>query len=257
MEIEEFGDVALNKSVTQRIVFVAANFRKEVTSTVLWLLKFKLRIQCFRVTPYSLDEQHFLNVEQIIPTKDTEEFMIRMADKAQDENAVEEEKLRHKDRRAFWVELLKAMNAQSGLFQNVSPGTSSWIAAGVAGIGLNFVITRASARAEVWISRADRAQNKFIFDELFKKKAAIESAAGTASGHDLVWERLDEGKASRVKYEAPGNVFDREQRPEMISFMVDAMVRLDKAFREPLAQLNQKLKHRQENELVKQGEASG
>ena len=66
-------------------MLVAANFRKEVTSTVLWLLNFGLRVQCFRVTPYSMGEQNFLNIEQIIPTKDSEEFMISIADKVREE----------------------------------------------------------------------------------------------------------------------------------------------------------------------------
>jgi len=47
----EYEDIGLNKGVTQRIILIAAKFRKEVTSTVLWLLNFKVRLQCFRATP--------------------------------------------------------------------------------------------------------------------------------------------------------------------------------------------------------------
>jgi hypothetical protein len=37
-------------------------------------MNFKIRLQCFKVTPFSFGDQLFLNVEQILPTKDTEDF---------------------------------------------------------------------------------------------------------------------------------------------------------------------------------------
>ena len=61
-------------------MLVSGNFRKEVTSTVLWLINYSLRIQCFKVTPYQFEEQLFLNVEQIIPMKVAEEYSIRMGE---------------------------------------------------------------------------------------------------------------------------------------------------------------------------------
>ena len=57
----------INKGLSQRIILIAANFRREVTSTVLWLLNYRVRLQCFKVTPYTMGEQLLLNFEQIIP----------------------------------------------------------------------------------------------------------------------------------------------------------------------------------------------
>jgi len=65
----EYENIILNKSLKQRIILIATNLRKEVTSTVLWLRNFDIRIQCFKVTPYTLEEQIFLNIEQIFPIK--------------------------------------------------------------------------------------------------------------------------------------------------------------------------------------------
>jgi len=65
-----YDEVVLNQGSTQRIILVAANFRKEVTSTVLWLLTFKMRIQCIKVTPWLAGAEPFLAVDQIIPAKD-------------------------------------------------------------------------------------------------------------------------------------------------------------------------------------------
>ena len=42
-KVEDFQELTLNKGLTQRIIMVAGNFRKEVTSIVLWLINFKIR----------------------------------------------------------------------------------------------------------------------------------------------------------------------------------------------------------------------
>ncbi|SNB59178.1 protein of unknown function [Marinobacter sp. es.042] len=233
---QDFADITLNKGVTQRIILIAANFRKEVTSTVLWLLNFKVRLQCFRATPYAMGDELFLNVEQIIPTQDTEEYMIGMAEKAQDdiEDQVEQ-KQRHLVRREFWSQIIDAMNASSSnLYQNISPGVYSWIGAGsgVGGIGFNFAATRQYCRAELYIDRGDKADNEYIFNQLFARRDEIHEAFGDV----LEWEPLEERRACRIKTEQPGNVFDRDQWGTMINFMVDGMCRLERAIKEPLRQ---------------------
>ncbi len=220
---------------------VAANFRKEVNSTVLWLLNFKLQVQCFKATPFSQDEELYLSLEQIIPTKDAEEFVIGLADKAQEESGIiEKEKNRHKVRRAFWSELLKVMQSKSNFYDNISAGTAAWIGAGsgVRGVGYNFAAAKSYGRAEVYIDRGEHDENKWIFDKLFDQKEAIEGGFGNS----LTWERLDSKRACRIKFETSGNIYDETFWPDMIEFMTDAMVRMEAAFKEPVAQLNSKLK---------------
>ena len=243
LEASDYDEVSLNKGFTQRIILIAANIRKEVTSTVLWLLNFKLRVQCFRVLPSEMGDQLFLSIDQIIPTKDVEEFMIGIAEKAIDEvEGATEEKNRHKVRREFWAEILKATTGRTTLYQNVSAGKAGWIGAGssVRGIGLNFAAGKSYGRVEIYIDRGDRDENKFAFDFLLSKKDDIE----TAFGANLVWERLDSKRAARIKYETEGNIFEPDQWPRMVEFMVDAMVMLEKAFMEPIAELGRKFRNR-------------
>ncbi|MCK7549029.1 DUF4268 domain-containing protein [Marinobacter koreensis] len=244
LENQDFTEVTLNKGVTQRIMLIAANFRKEVTSTVLWLMNFKLRLQCFRATPYAMGEELFLNVEQIIPTQDTEEYMIGMAEKAQDdiEDQVEQ-KHRHVIRREFWGRLIDAMNASpSNLYQSISPGVYSWIGAGsgVGGISFNFVATKQYGRAELYIDRGNKTENELVFEALAARKNEIQ----TAFGGELEWERLDEKRACRIKAETVGNVYDREQWDEMINFMVDAMCRLEASLKSPVREVWEQVKAR-------------
>jgi hypothetical protein len=172
----------------------------------------------------------FLNVEQIIPTKDAEEFLIGLAGKAIEEiEEAEAEQRRHRIRREFWAKVIDAMAERSELYRNISAGTQSWISAGtgVRGIGLNFSATKNHARAELYIDRGDRDENKRIFDALFLQRHAIEA---DFTG-ELIWERLDDRQACRVKAEAAGNIYEQERWDQMIEYMTGAMVRLEKAIK--------------------------
>jgi hypothetical protein len=145
--------------------------------------------------------------------------------------------------REFWTEVLRAIAAKSSLFQNISPGNRHWLGAssGVAGVGFNFVAGKSYGRAELYIDRGEREENKFIFDQLYGKKESIE----TAFGGVLTWERLDDKRASRIKCEMPGSIYDPDQWPTLIKVMTDAMVKMENAFKEPLAEIARGLQKRE------------
>ncbi|MEM7072951.1 MAG: endonuclease NucS domain-containing protein, partial [Pseudomonadota bacterium] len=50
LDAQSIDDVTLNSGSDQRLILVAANFRKEVTSAVLWLIEKGVRIQCMKAT---------------------------------------------------------------------------------------------------------------------------------------------------------------------------------------------------------------
>jgi hypothetical protein len=216
---------------------IAGEFRKEVTSTVLWLLNYGLRVQCFKVIPYKLGEQLFLNLEQIIPIKEAEDFVISMAKKSREEVGVQEElKERHILRRKFWTSYLKEINKVSSLYQNVSPSRDHWISAGsgISGVTYTSVVTGDYIRIELTISGRTQEENKSIFDALYSKKELVESEFGSP----LVWERMDEKRMSRVKFEQPDvSVFHEEDWEKMIEFMMVYVPKFEKAFKTPIQQL--------------------
>lgn len=239
VEIEELN---LNTGSTQRLILLAGAFRKEVTSTVMWLLNYGIRIQCFQATPYELDGQLFLNIDQIIPMRQAEDFAIGMAEKTQEQIASQEEtKHRHVVRRKFWRIIIDKMNAVSDLYQNISPGKFNWISAGsgVRGVGFNFAATRSYGRAEIYIDRGDKEENEFVFDYLYASKNDIEEAYG----RQLVWERLEERRGCRIKDEYGGmNIFDEATWSEGVEFMTEAMCKMEKVFKEYLLKLRTQLR---------------
>jgi len=231
----DFSETQINQS--QRIILVARSFRKEVTSTVLWLLtKYNLKIQCFRIVPYAFDEKVFLNIEQIIPVKEAEEYIIKIAGRAQEEQFEQDEmKERHKKRIAFWKQLLDDYNKESTLFESISPSKAYWISAGsgIGGVTFNFVIGTKYARTEVYCSRPKKTENKFIFDELFKEKEVIEHQIGR-----LDWERLEDKKSSRIKQELRDvSIFEENDWPRMIDFLTKSMKGFEAVFKMPLQRI--------------------
>ena len=234
LEAEDFSDVILNSGTEQRIKLVAANFRKEVTSTVLWLLQYNLQIQCYKATPYQHGETLFLNLEQIIPTPEAADFMIGITEKENEEKSAKRESSgRFKLRQDFWAETLKALErAGVGLYQNVSPGKDHWLSAssGLAGLAYNMIFGKSEVRVEVYISRPEAEPNKAIFDALQARQAEIETAFGKA----LVWQRLDDKKACRIKCAKEFDGYNRENWLEMIDWLVEHVALLEKAFRPQL-----------------------
>jgi hypothetical protein len=238
----DFENVILNSGIDQRIILVAANFRKEVTSTVMWLLQHGIRLQCIRATAFDNGGQLFLNMEQIIPTPEAEDFMIGVAEKEKEQQSTERTQMkREKLRLAFWEQTLAALEAAGvTLYSNVGPSKDHWLNAGsgLSGVPYTMIFSQKEARVDINPSRGSKAENKWIFDRLHEQKEAIE----TDFGAPLEWLRLDHKKASGIRYRKEFDGNDTEHWPEMIEWLTKHVKRLEKAFGGRFKPLGQKLK---------------
>lgn len=238
LDESDFSDVSLNQGMSQRIVLISANFRKEVTSTVLWLMKFKIQLQCFKATPFELNGQNFLTLDQIIPTKDAQDYIISMNSKAQEEFNIEGEiKQRHKLRLEFWAEFLNAIKGKSSVFQSSSPTKDNNLYAGgfdLTYVGLKVVITDSYASVVFNIARQDKNENKTVFDVMIKHKKDIEGAFGAS----LEWERSDDLVKSSISYYKQGvSYFNKEDWQGMIEFLIEGINNLERAVKPFIGEL--------------------
>lgn len=239
---QEYDEISINKGNTQRMILVAANFRKEVTSTVLWLMNYKLRIQCFKATPFALDTQLFLTLEQIIPTKDTEDFIISMAGKTQDEITNQENlKSRHHIRFDFWTRVLPKLKGKTPIFQNSSPSRDHWLSAGgtgISGVRYSMLITKSYVGIQLEFGRSSKEENKRLFDEILNYRSEIE----TEFGQTLNWERLDDNISSRVSYTKDGvSLFNQDDWDAMFDFLISNVVKFELSLRSPLVKVKKAL----------------
>lgn len=242
LEVDGLEAAQINRIKTQRLIFVAARYRKEVTNTVLWLSQFGIACQCFKVTPFQTGDELFLNVEQIIPTPESSEFMIGMvAKEAEEKNADTEQKHRHVLRLAFWEQALDAFTkSPCRLYDKISPGKDHWLSAGsgISGMTFNLIFGKNEVRVEFYMSRSQAEANRFVFERLAAQKEAIEAEFGAA----LTWQPLSNKKACRIQYAKAVNGYDKANWPEMIQWLVEHMTKLETALREPLKSINQQLK---------------
>ncbi len=194
LQIEDSSELYLNRN-DQRIIFVANHYRKEVTSTVFWLLDHDIQVQCFKASPFSMDEQLFLSIEQIIPPPDTKDLMVSIKEKKKENQ--KSDVVRESEARLirFWSQF-KQEFSESG--HNHLDRTSAKPYYGIgfwkgSGARFSFVIGRHGYRVEILFNDED----KLSFDSMIEHKDSIESAFGSA----LEWERLDGKKRSRIKTE--------------------------------------------------------
>ena len=242
LQADDLQSVQLNTLKSQRLILVAAHYRKEVTNTVLWLSQFGVNCQCFKVTPYQAGTELFLNVEQIIPTPEASDFMIGMMAKEDEEKSASNEQRRsHGLRLAFWEQALEAFSQSScRLFDNISPGRDHWLSAGsgLSGMPYSLIFGKGEVRVEFYMSRPQAETNQLVFDQLFAQKEQIEAAFGA----ELEWQPLPDRKACRIQYSRAVDGYNKDNWADMINWLVEHMTRLEKALSEPLDKVRQELK---------------
>src|SRR5690554_530263 len=242
LQADDLQSVQLNTLKSQRLILVAAHYRKEVTNTVLWLSQFGVNVQCFKVTPYQAGAELFLNVKQIIPTPEASDFMIgMMAKEAEEKSASNEQRQSHRLRLAFWEQALESFEQRDcDLYNNISPGKDHWLSAGsgLSGMTFNLIFSKSEVRVEYYMARPQAEANQFVFERLQAEKGTIESAFGAA----LTWMPLPNRKSCRIHYSMPVDGYDKANWPEMIQWLVEHMTRLEKALSGPLDKVRQELK---------------
>lgn len=145
---------------------------------------------------------------------------------------------RYEIRKKYWeytLPQLKNAFSENGLFGNVNPVTSNWIAGfvGIPGIHIDCVANFDESRVELYLGVASKEKNKELFGFLFARKDNIEKVIGT----QLIWSRMDDNKASKIHTFLPGVDISKDiDWPRMAKFHVDASKKLYLAFKEHLEQ---------------------
>jgi hypothetical protein len=154
----------------------------------------------------------------------------------QKEEWAERDKLRH----IFWEQLLIKAKNRTNLHSNISPSRDTWISTGSGlptGLYLVYRINMHEARIELYIDRGqERAQDNIkIFNFFNNHKDDIEEQFGKS----LVWDQAEGLQACRVTYHVINKGY-REPEAEWPSIqdeMINAMIKLEKAFRPFIRQM--------------------
>ena len=212
-----------------RIVLAAADFSRELTTSVLWLNDQGLDLRCVRLKPYRDDSgQIFLEVQQLIPLPEAADYQTQIKAKGQIGRVERAE--RHELRFRWWSDLLRYASTQTQLHAGRSPGITNSIGGriGRGGFELNYVVTEGDSRVELYINQSDEAANLNAFNELHRQKEAIEKEFGG----ELEWQELPNRQACRIRKVVRGGYRSPEPEwPTIHQELVRSMIDLDRAIR--------------------------
>ena len=214
-----------------RIVLAAADFSKELTTAVMWLIERGIDIRCVRMKPYRMgDGTVLLDIQQLIPLPEATAFQTQIGVKKQAERQSRSD--RGELRLRFWEGLLEQARGRCEVHANRSPTQDGWISGGIGrmGFSLNYVARQHDSRVELMIAlgSGQAARTKAAFHALEAMRAAIESDFGAG----LDWQELPDSDSCRISHALDGGYRSPpEQWPAIHERMVDAMVRLERAMR--------------------------
>jgi hypothetical protein len=69
-----------------KIILASANFSKELTTSVMWLLTKGLDITCIKLEPYFFKGEMLIDISQIIPLPEAESYLIKIKEKTEERN---------------------------------------------------------------------------------------------------------------------------------------------------------------------------
>ena len=218
-----------------RIVLVSEDFGKEITTAVLWLRDRDIDIRCVRLRPYKDGEMRLMDVQQLIPLPEANEYQVQLKEKEQVGRKIRAE--RYDVRLRFWEGLIALVRGRKTRHANIKPGTYHWLGAssGIRGLGFNYVIVQEYGLVELYIDRGEASENKRILDFLLTRKEEIEQAFGRA----LAWDRLETKRACRIKHmvERGGYRSEESQWPSIQAEMVEMMIKLELALKPAMTAL--------------------
>ncbi len=217
-----------------RIILAAADFSKEVTTSVMWLNDRGLDIQCVRLKPYRLPDQRILlDVQQLIPLPEASAFQTQIRAKVIAER--EQKLVQNTVMMQFWTDLLATAKSKGvDLHAGRRPTSDQWIStgAGRTGLSLTYSTRRTDSQVEFYIDFGTKDKNLRALTSLKTHASDIEAVFG----HPLEWQDLSKSRACRIRYVVPGGwKAPRDEWPATHASLVLAMASLEKALRPFLA----------------------
>lgn len=103
---------------------------------------------------------------------------------------------------------------------------------GIKGLDLRFDVDRQKALVALEINHSSEERRLILYEKLLSCKSIFETGFGEPLTWDYVYEKETGEQVCRVYVQQPADIHNQELWPQTMYFLIDAMVRLEKAFLE-------------------------
>lgn len=144
-----------------RIILVSADFSKEVTTSVLWLIERDIDIKCIRIKPQKDGTTIYFDVQQIIPLPETADYQVKLREKAAEQRLARRENSRDYSRYDVLINERNESNLNKR--QTMQLVISECVKAGISPFDL-MNLTR--ERTWIWVEKVCRSKQEFEAEEI-------------------------------------------------------------------------------------------
>jgi hypothetical protein len=167
-----------------RIILVAAEFSKEITTSALWLRERRIDIRCVRLRPYLIGERTLLDIQEVVPLPEAEEFQIQIRNKAEEErqSADGEAATMYQERNEEILKNFRRLMPGQRMPENAPPKSYMPIRTGYGSIHYEFVYRgrgeQRRLQVAVHFENPSKERNCELMEFLKKHAAKLEQALG-------------------------------------------------------------------------------
>jgi hypothetical protein len=148
-----------------RIILVSADFSKEITTSVLWLIERELDIKCIRIKPQKDGENLYLDIQQIIPLPETTDYQVTLREKAAEQRQARRDSKR--DYTKFNVQIneifYENLNKRQTIFFVIKSAFEN-------GVNLDELIELTPKRKWIWVDKICNTKSEFEVEEIINTK---------------------------------------------------------------------------------------
>ena len=103
---------------------------------------------------------------------------------------------------------------------------------GIKGLDLRFDVDRTKVQVALEINHSSEDRRLILYEKLLACKTIFETEYGGPLTWDYAYEKETGELVCRIYDQQPGDINNQELWPDMMYFLIDRMVRLEKAFLE-------------------------
>lgn len=144
-----------------RIILVSANFSKEITTSVLWLIERDIDIKCIRIKPQKDGTNLYFDIQQIIPLPETADYQVKLREKAAEQRQARRESGR--DYSKFDLTVQGRTRTNLNKRQTMHWAISESVKAGISPQDLMQVT---GERRWIWINKECHSKEEFEAEEI-------------------------------------------------------------------------------------------